>query len=469
MTAAIITLIRNMGDFMANIAYFKHGCNPTLGHANFDRLVRAGNHTEVDLHEIVETENFGKLKDLDYIVLDFCASSGDNYEYSLKEIEAVYDKLTTYGVKCLVVGCITRLPLALERLTKSCPDLIIIDSRDWLNDTHNHLTNSSEEFDIESQCVSRSNYPYISNVNGEAVAPKIEFNIAKGCNNNCTFCKTNFVKDSRIVSLPFNVVLNYLKDTVKINGVREISLLGDNLTQYCVDTDGKPRIHELLNELEKIPEVVSIYVSELTFQDMYSELLQELIRNKKVKFTTLQIEMASDNLLKLMNRKHTVKQADEILAELRHNRDLKIMTFLMSGFPTETEADVLATIEFIKRNDLVFGVAQTYQHSPLLKFVDTLEHLPIEEQERHLLMLNEFGLEHNTKLFRKYARNIKQALILQKYQDVTLCSTGTDGFLATTGEVDDSYKAGDIVDVEDVRVIPPETQAYEVSFGLKIC
>ena len=94
-----------------------------------------------------------------------------------------------------------------------------------------------------------------------------------------------------------------------------------------------------------------IVLNEITVQNMYKELLEEIVNNPKVIDVTIQLESASDKLLAAMNRGHNLEKYDYIVRRLQEKEKI-INTVLMSGFPEETEKDIEKTINYINDRNI---------------------------------------------------------------------------------------------------------------------
>jgi ribosomal protein S12 methylthiotransferase len=218
------------------------------------------------------------------------------------------------------------------------------------------------------------------------------------------------------------MVLDHINKLTKM-GTKHIDLMGDNLTEYGIDRYGRPRLHEIIQIISQNPSIEYISAYELTIQDMYPELLQELVTNKKMRFVSIQIQMASDNLLRLMGRQHTVEECAKVLFTLRKNPYLKVATCLMTGFPEETFDDVKQTTQFLQRNRVELEKVNLYQNSPYIpsnRFIQLSE----EERQRHYQSLLKFQKNHNYNLYKSYEPEIKQAMVLSKDDNTVFFDLG---------------------------------------------
>ena len=74
--------------------------------------------------------------------------------------------------------------------------------------------------------------------------------IADGCNNFCSYCTIPFIR-GRFKSTPMEEIIDEAKALVK-NGVKELILVAQDVTNYGTDLYGSPKLVELIKELSKI-------------------------------------------------------------------------------------------------------------------------------------------------------------------------------------------------------------------------
>ena len=206
-----------------------------------------------------------------------------------------------------------------------------------------------------------------------------------GCTNKCSFCKTHYYP-KKVESANYIDSLNYLKEKIS-NGTRIITLSGENLTLYGIDQYKKPILHKFIHELAQEEDLNYIIVNEITAQNMYPELLEELVRNKKVVQVSLQLESASDKLLTAMNRGHNLEKYDYIVKKLQEQGKI-VDTILMTGFPTETEEDLNKTINYIKERQIYVEGISSYEDFYAIPS-HTLEQLSESEKKRHLMIVGQ--------------------------------------------------------------------------------
>ena len=185
-------------------------------------------------------------------------------------------------------------------------------------------------------------------------------NIMYGCDNFCSYCIVPMVR-GRERSRGLEQIIREAGDLVK-DGVKEITLLGQNVNSYGLDGAG-PRFPELLGEL------ATTGVKRLRFmtsnpKDLSDSLIEEMAKNPAVcGHLHLPLQSGSDRMLKVMNRRYTREGYLERVRALRSLMpDIGLTTDLIVAFPGETEEDFEETLSLV--NQVRFDSAFTFIYSP---------------------------------------------------------------------------------------------------------
>jgi len=312
------------------------------------------------------------LEEADHLLYITCAGVGDTINKIQKEM-MFFDYYTKKSnMKVIVVGCLLlQHPYLFDRY-KDNPNMIFIKEKEWVLPIINYLKDMSlETTDIELLY----NRTYSLDKNNIC----LQFMLQEGCNNKCTFCKVHYI-DSKLSSVPFSLALSYLTNLVK-QGTKIISLNGDNLTLYGIDLYGRQRLHEFIHELSKVEGLEMICLDELVPGNMYKELLDEIITNPKVRNVGMQLETASNKLLKLMNRNYSIEEFDSYAKKILEN-GIYMDTILMSGFPTETVEDMDLTLKYLEDRKIVDQGVCEYTDFYLIPS-SKLEQLSKREKKAH--------------------------------------------------------------------------------------
>lgn len=206
--------------------------------------------------------------------------------------------------------------------------------------------------------------------------------ITVGCNNFCTYCIVPYVR-GREKSRPLEQIAAEASAYAKA-GVKEITLLGQNVNSYGRDLYGEPKFAEVIDA------VAESGVDRIRFATSHpKDLTDEVIE----RFATipnlmpalhLPAQSGSNRILKAMNRRYTVEHYLELIDKLRTAcPGIALSTDIIVGFPGETEEDFQQTYDLVKH----VGYAQVFtfiyskrEGTPAAKIDDPTPHEVIQER-----------------------------------------------------------------------------------------
>lgn len=173
--------------------------------------------------------------------------------------------------------------------------------------------------------------------------------IMEGCNNFCSYCVVPFVR-GRERSRPFRSLHEEARRLTE-GGVRELTLLGQNVNAYCAPDRPGFRFPDLLEALNALPGL-----RRLRFTTSHpKDLTRDLIRcfgslACLCEHIHLPLQSGSDSVLEAMHRGYTRSEYLEKITALRNRvPDMAITSDLIVGFPGEREEDFEETLEIIRR------------------------------------------------------------------------------------------------------------------------
>ena len=172
--------------------------------------------------------------------------------------------------------------------------------------------------------------------------------IGEGCSNRCTYCAIPYIRGP-FVSRKMEDIIEEAKMLVK-KGIREIIVIAQDTTKYGIDIYGEPKLPELLQKIAEIPELKWIRFL-YSYPEGVSDKLIEVVKNneKICKYFDIPIQHISNRMLKMMNRKTSKEEIEELLAKIRKEiPNVVLRTSLMVGFPGETEQDFKELYEFVQ-------------------------------------------------------------------------------------------------------------------------
>ena len=160
-------------------------------------------------------------------------------------------------------------------------------------------------------------------------------------------------------SRPFKEIINEAKVLAQ-NGVKEIILLGQNVNAYKNENYG---LSNLILEIEKIPQIKRIRYTTSHPIDMTDDLIRVYGKSKKLMpLVHLPVQSGSDKILKLMNRKHTIKDYIKVFNKLKEiNSAIEFSSDFIIGYPGEEDkhfndtVDLIEKIKFINSYSFIFS------------------------------------------------------------------------------------------------------------------
>ena len=169
--------------------------------------------------------------------------------------------------------------------------------------------------------------------------------IQEGCDKFCKFCVVPYTRGAEF-SRSIDEILSEAIQLVE-NGVREITLLGQNVNAYNFE---KKKLSNLITELSKINNLKRIRYTTSHPRDFTEDLIQVHKDCKKLMpLVHLPVQSGSNSILDAMNRKHTIEEYFLILEKLKKVKpNIKFSSDFIIGYPGETEADFEKTMQLMK-------------------------------------------------------------------------------------------------------------------------
>ncbi len=188
--------------------------------------------------------------------------------------------------------------------------------------------------------------------------PSAFLTVQEGCDKFCAFCVVPYTRGAE-VSRPPARLLAEARDLVA-RGVREITLLGQNVNAYRADGFGLAR---LIREMAGIEGLERLRYTTSHPNDMEDDLIAAHGDEPKLMpYLHLPVQSGSDRILKAMNRKHTAEAYLRLIDRIRAaRRDILLTSDFIVGFPGETEVDFAATLDLIQA--VGFGMAYSFRYS----------------------------------------------------------------------------------------------------------
>ena len=197
---------------------------------------------------------------------------------------------------------------------------------------------------------------------GKDSSPCAYVPIIQGCNNFCSFCIVPY-RRGKEVSLPVEEVVCEAEELVS-QGIKEITLLGQNVDSYGRDLPGHPDLADLLYRLSEIKGLSRIRFLTNHPKDVSRKLIEAVASLDKVcKYLELPVQSGDDAILKAMKRGYTIEQYRELVRVVRERLpQASLSTDVIVGFPGETEEQFDNTFSLLK--EIRFDVVHMAAYSP---------------------------------------------------------------------------------------------------------
>jgi tRNA-2-methylthio-N6-dimethylallyladenosine synthase len=188
--------------------------------------------------------------------------------------------------------------------------------------------------------------------------------IMEGCSKYCSFCVVPYTRGEE-VSRAFDDVLTEIAE-LAAQGVREVTLLGQNVNAWRAAVDGEPDGADfamLLEYVAEIPGIERIRYTTSHPKEFTPRLIEAHARIPKlVSHVHLPVQSGSDRVLAAMKRGYTALEYKSIVRRLREARPgICISSDFIVGFPGETAQDFAATMKLI--DDVGFDASFSFLYS----------------------------------------------------------------------------------------------------------
>jgi len=177
--------------------------------------------------------------------------------------------------------------------------------------------------------------------------------IAEGCDNRCAYCIIPYLR-GKFRSRQMDDIL-YEARVLAANGVKELLVVAQDTSRYGTDfPEHKRLLSELLRELCKIDGLRWIRIHYTYPDEIDDELIDVMASEPKiVKYLDIPIQHCNSKILKLMNRRSSKEQLEELFAKLRSRiPGLVLRTSVITGLPGEGEEEFAELCQFLMEQRL---------------------------------------------------------------------------------------------------------------------
>ncbi|MBO0700472.1 MAG: 30S ribosomal protein S12 methylthiotransferase RimO, partial [Zavarzinella sp.] len=208
--------------------------------------------------------------------------------------------------------------------------------------------------------------------------------ISEGCDRLCTFCAIPKMRGKHVTK-PMEEVVREANE-LAADGVRELIVVAQDSTYYGTDLYGRPRLAELLRQLDTIDGIEWVRLLYAYPEHVTDELLDTLGSAKKViPYVDMPLQHINDRVLKRMQRRVDRAKTEDLIARWRAAvPGLTFRTTFIVGFPGETDAEFEELCEFVRQSAFDRAGVFTYSLEPDTPAARLDGHLPEDVKRTRL-------------------------------------------------------------------------------------
>ncbi|SDL91462.1 tRNA (N6-isopentenyl adenosine(37)-C2)-methylthiotransferase MiaB [Halarsenatibacter silvermanii] len=262
-----------------------------------------------------------------------------------------------------VGGCMMQKDTTAKKLYNKHPEVDIIFGTHNLPRLPSLIENVKEGND---KIIEISDAPLEANKDSETPVKresdiKAWITVIRGCENYCSYCVVPHVRGPER-SRPEAQILEEIKGVV-YNGVKEVTLLGQNVNAYGKDLEKDKNFADLLKKAADIKGLQRIRYMTSHPRDFDEQMIEVTAGTDKISsHYHLPVQSGSDSVLKMMNRGYTRANYLNLVEKIRsHDPAAAITTDIIVGFPGEKESDFQKTIDLVE--ECRFDMAFTFAYS----------------------------------------------------------------------------------------------------------
>lgn len=391
------------------------------------------------------------------IIVNTCGFIDAAKEESVNTILYMADLKETGRLKALIVsGCLTQRYK--QQLMEEMPE---IDGIVGTGDFHN-ITDVVDEALRGKKPVKVGNpvFDYEQALPRMVATPRYTayVKIAEGCDNACTFCSIPIMR-GKFRSRSIESIVAEVTQLAS-QGVREVSLIAQDSTNYGTDLYDKFMLPELLNRVSEVEGLAWVRLHYAYPGFFTDELIETIASNPKIcKYIDMPLQHSEDSILKRMRRPGRQRDSRELIAKIRARMpEAAIRTSIIVGFPGETEEDFERLCDFVR--EMKFDRLGVFSYSceedtPASRLPDQV---PDDVKEFRANTLMEIQREVAKDLGSKYIGKTIEVLV-ERYDGRSDVYIGRSPYDAPEidGEVFISGCTPEIGEIQKVRI----THAYE--------
>ena len=242
---------------------------------------------------------------------------------------------------------------------------------------------------LDTEFLDLETYPFVSDLDPAQAGVGAFVTIQKGCDNKCTFCIVPSTRGAE-ASRPAEQIVEEVRALVE-RGVREVTLIGQNVNSYGLKLPAGPTFAELLYRVAAVRGVERIRYTTSHPRDMGDDLVAAYRDLPQLtSHLHLPVQSGSNRMLRRMKRYYTRERYLQVVDALRAARpDLALTTDFIVGFPDETDDDFAQTMALLDEVAFVNSFSFKYSARPGTPALRLPNPVPDEVASRRLTALQD--------------------------------------------------------------------------------
>ena len=287
-----------------------------------------------------------------------------------------------------------------------------------INDTIlNHIKKKKRDEQTEFETIEK--FDYLSKIKNKDSSVCSFLTIQEGCDKFCSFCVVPYTRGPEY-SRPFKQIINEAKELIN-NGCKEIILIGQNVNAYRYEGSEKTfKLSDLIMELERFPEIKRIRYTTSHPKDMTDDLIDCYKHSKKLMpLLHLPVQSGSNDILKIMNRKHTIEDYLLIYKKLKKiNENIEFSSDFIIGYPGETNQDFENTLKLVNKINFINSYSFVFSPRPGT-VAEKLDLIKIDISNKRLSIIQNILFNSQITRNKSFENKIVNVLVENQMKDKT--------------------------------------------------
>ena len=329
------------------------------------------------------------------------------------------------------------------------------------------LSQANQERAINTQLITPRSIPFRE----KRLTPRHRayVKVSEGCDHTCSFCSIPLARGGQVSRQPIDIIneVRRLGD----EGVREITLIAQDLTRYGSDLglkDGLAELLTMIDALKKVEWVRLLYAYPTLVSDRLLDVMKE--SSSIVKYLDIPLQHVNGEVLKRMGRPGNLESSRRLISRIREKvPGISLRTTFITGFPGETDEEFQELLSFVKWANFDHLGVFSFSREDGTPSYEMTEQVParIKNQRRNQVMAlqKKISFEKN----KNYVGKILPVLIEGPSEQSPLVLSGRIATMSPDsidGEVlvlSGTASVGEIVECRITKAHPYDLEAWEIS------